>query len=451
MDAIVRKTGNRRDFLKTAAVAAGFTVLPRHVLGGAGRTAPSDRLHIAGIGVGGMGAANLANMETENIVALCDVDEAYAAPTFKKYPAAKVYKDFRVMLEKQKDIDAVVIATPDHTHAVISVAAMRAGKHVYCQKPLTHTIQEARAVARVARGAKIVTQMGNQGRSGAGARLIEAWMREGAIGPVREVRAWCSLTYYPWGHETWSSVLDRKPKTGPPVPPTLDWDLWLGPEAWRDYHPCYHPASWRAWWDFGCGMMGDRGVHTLGPVCWALKLVHPKSVSASVTDLNEDTHPIAAVVTYDFAAREAMPPVKLIWYEGLEPPRPADLEDGRKLPAEGGLLLCGEKGTIMAGVYGDGPQLLPYSRMKDVKKPDPESLRVPQSHEQDWLRAIKEGRKAGSDFSESGPLTEFVLLGNIAKKRQGKLYWDPENMTITNDRDANQLLSRPSRPGWELT
>jgi hypothetical protein len=293
--------------------------------------------------------------------------------------------------------------------------------------------------------------MGNQGRSGAGARLIEAWMREGMIGPVREVHAWCSLTYYPWGHETWSSVLDRKPKTGPPVPPTLDWDLWLGPEAWRDYHPCYHPASWRAWWDFGCGMMGDRGVHTLGPVCWALKLVHPKSVSASVTDLNEDTHPIAAVVTYDFGAREGIPPVKLIWYEGLEPPRPDDLEDGRKLPAEGGLLLCGEKGTIMAGVYGDSPQLLPYSRMKDVKKPDPESLRVPQSHEQDWLRAIKEGRKAGSDFSESGPLTEFVLLGNIAKKRQGQLYWDPENMTITNDRDANQLLSRPSRPGWELT
>jgi len=451
MDEIVRKTANRRDFLKTAAAAAGFTIVPRHVLGGPGWTAPSDRLRIAGIGVGGMGAANLANMETEDIIALCDVDEAYAAPTFKKYPAAKVFKDFRVMLDKHKDIDAVVIATPDHTHAAITMAAMRAGKHVYCQKPLTHTIQEAREVARVARETKVVTQMGNQGRSGAGARLIEAWMREGAIGTVRDVQAWCSLTYYPWGHETWSSILDRKPKAAPPVPPTLNWDLWLGPEAWRDYHPCYHPASWRAWWDFGCGMMGDRGVHTLGPVCWALKLVHPKSVSASVTDLNEDTHPIAAVVTYDFGAREGLPPVKLVWYEGLEPPRPDELEDGRKLPAEGGLLLRGEKGTIMAGVYGDSPQLLPYSRMKDVKKPDQESLRVPLSHEQDWLRAIKERRKADSDFSESGPLTEFVLLGNIAKITQAKLYWDAENMKITNELRANQYLSRPRRPGWALT
>jgi predicted dehydrogenase len=451
MDAIVNKTANRRDFLKTAAAAAGLTILPRHILGGPGRTAPSDRLRLAGIGVGGMGAANLANMETEDIVALCDIDEAYAAPTFKKYPGAKLYKDFRVMLDKQKDIDAVVIATPDHTHASIAVAAMRAGKHVYCQKPLTHTIQEAREVARVARETKVVTQMGNQGRSGVGARLIEAWMREGAIGTVREVHAWCSMTYYPWGHEAWSSILGRKPKTTPPVPPTLDWDLWLGPEAWRDYHPCYHPARWRAWWDFGCGMMGDRGVHTLGPVCWGLKLVHPRSVSASVTDLNEDTHPIAAIVTYDFGAREGMPPVKLVWYEGLEPPRPDDLEDGRKLPAEGGLLLRGEKGTIMAGVYGDSPHLLPYTRMKDVKKPDPESLRVPQSHEQDWLRAIKEGRKAGSDFSESGPLTEFVLLGNIAKKTQAKLYWDAESMKITNDQEANRLLSRPRRPGWELS
>jgi predicted dehydrogenase len=452
MDEIVSKTAHRRDFLKTAAAAAaGFTILPRHVLGGPGRTAPpSDRLHIAGIGVGGMGAINLANMETEAIVALCDVDEAYAAPTFKKYPAVKVYKDFRVMLEKHKEIDAVVIATPDHTHAVIAVAAMKAGKHVYCQKPLTHTIQEAREVVRVARETKVVTQMGNQGRSGIGALLINAWMREGAIGEVREVQAWCSLTYYPWGHEPWSSTLDGKPTETPPVPPTLDWDLWLGPAAWRDYHPCYHPARWRAWWDFGCGMMGDRGVHTLGPVCWALKLVQPKSVSASVTNVNPDIHPIAAVVTYDFEARAGMPPVKLIWYEGLEPPRPDELEDGRKLPAEGGLLLRGDKGTIVAGVYGDSPQILPYSRMKDVPKPDPASLRIPQSHEQDWIQAIKEGRKAGSDFSESGPLTEFVLLGNIAKKMQSKLYWDAENMKITNDPQANQYLTQPYRPGWTL-
>jgi predicted dehydrogenase len=450
MDAIEGKTANRRQFLKAAAAAAGLTVLPRHILGGPGRTPPSDRVRIAGIGIGGMGAANLANMETEEIVALCDVDEVYAAPTIKKYPAAKVYKDYRVMLDRQKDIDAVLIATPDHTHAVIAVAAMRAGKHVYCQKPLTHTIKEAREVARVARETRVVTQMGNQGRSGIGARLIEAWMRDGVIGRVREVQAWCSLTYFPWGHETWSPPLARKPKETPAVPPTLDWDLWLGPAAWRPYHPCYHPASWRAWWDFGCGMMGDRGVHTLGPVCWALKLVQPTSVSASVTDLNEDTHPIAAIVTYDFAARGELPPVKLIWYEGLEPPRPDDLEEGRKLPAEGGLLLRGEKGTILAGVYGDSPQILPYTRMKDGKKPDPASLEVPQSHEQDWIRAIKDGRRAGSDFSESGPLTEFVLLGNIAKRTQSRLVWDAGNMRITNNPQANRHLDQPCRAGWTL-
>ncbi len=451
MNGIFEKTANRRDFLKTAAAAAaGLTIVPRHVLGGPGQTAPSDKVHIAGIGVGGMGASNLANMEMENIVALCDVDEAYAAPTIKKYPAARIYKDFRVMLEKQKDIDAVLVATPDHTHAVISIAAMKAGKHVYCQKPLTHTIKEAREMATVARETKVVTQMGNQGRSGIGARMIEAWMREGAIGKVREVHAWCTLTYYPWGHEAWSPVVGRKPKDKPPIPPTLDWDLWLGPAAWRDYHPCYHPASWRAWWDFGCGMMGDRGVHTLGPVCWALKLVHPKSISASETDLNEDTNPIAAIVTYDFAARAGMPPVKVVWYEGLEAPRPDDLEDGRKLPAEGGLLLYGEHGTIMAGVYGDSPQILPYARTKDVKKPDPAALQVPPSHEQDWIQAIKQGRKADSDFSESGPLTEFVLLGNLAKRTQGKLSWDPDVMKITNNPQADQLITQPYRQGWSL-
>jgi predicted dehydrogenase len=451
MDANASQKAPRRDFLKTAAAAAaGLTILPRHVLGGPGRQAPSDRLHIAGIGVGGMGAVNLANMETEAIVALCDVDEAYAAPTFRKYPAAKIHKDFRLMLEKQKDIEAVVIATPDHTHAVIAVAALKAGKHVYCQKPLTHTIHEARVVARVARETKAVTQMGNQGRSGVGAALLSAWMREGVIGDVREVHAWCSLTYYPWGHESWSTTLDRKPKDTPPVPPTLDWDLWLGPAAWRDYHSCYHPAKWRAWWDFGCGMMGDRGVHTLGPVSWALKLGQPLSVSASVSDENEDIHPIAAIVTYDFGAREGLPPVKLVWYEGLEAPRPDELEDARKLPPEGGLLFYGKKGTIVAGVYGDSPQVLPYSRMKDVAKPDQASLQVPQSHEQEWIRAIKEGRKANSDFSESGPLTEFVLLGNIAKKTQSKLYWDAEYMRITNDPQANQYLGHPYRSGWTL-
>ena len=446
----------RREFLKSAAAAtsaaAAFTIIPRHVLGrSGGRQAPSDRLNIAGIGVGGMGAANLANLEGENIVALCDVDSAYAAKTFAKYPNARRHTDFRRMLETQKDIDAVVVATPDHTHAVITLAALRAGKHVYCQKPLTRTIGEARRLAaEAAARPKLVTQMGNQGRSGIGARLLSAWIAAGVIGPVREVHAWCSLSYYPWGHEYWSASLARKPVDKPPVPATLDWDLWLGPAPYRDYHPCYHPGSWRAWWDFGCGMMGDRGVHTLGPVCWALDLVHPRAVSANALDLNPDTFPIASLATFDFDARGDKPPVKLVWYEGLEPPRPDVLEDGRALPAEGGALFLGDKGTIVAGVYGESPQLIPYAAMKDVPRIDAAELGVEGTHEQDWVRAIKEGRRASSDFSESGPLTEFVLLGNIAKRVPAKLVWDAANMKIPNDERANALLSEPSREGWSL-
>ncbi len=450
------KRATRREFLKSAAAAtsaaAAFTIIPRHVLGrSGGRPAPSDRVNIAGIGVGGMGASNLANLESETIVALCDIDSVYAERSFAKYPNAARYTDFRRMLEARKDIDAVLVATPDHTHAVISLAALRAGKHVYCQKPLTRTIAEARRVAaEAAARPKLVTQMGNQGRSMIGGRLLRAWIAAGVIGPVREVHAWCSLSYYPWGHEYWSASLPRKPIDKPPVPATLDWDLWLGPAPYRDYHPCYHPGSWRAWWDFGCGMMGDRGIHTLGPVCWALDLVHPRTISGNALDLNADTFPIASLATFDFDARGDKPPVKVVWFEGLEPPRPDALEDGRALPAEGGAIFLGDKGTIVAGIYGESPQLLPYAAMKDAPRFEASELGGEATHEQDWVRAIKEGRRASSDFSEAGPLTEFVLLGNIAKRVPAKLVWDAANMKIVNDERANALLSEPSREGWSL-
>ena len=319
-------------------------------------------MNIAGIGVGGMGAGNLRNVESENIVALCDVDPNYASGTINRYPKAKVYVDYREMLDKQKDIDGVVIATPDHTHAVISMAAIRAGKHVYCQKPLTHDVYEARMLAKAAKEAKVATQMGIQGHSMEGLRLICEWIWAGVIGEVREVDAWCSLSYYPWGHAGWSSQWSERPQETPPLPAKLNWDLWIGPAPMRPYHRAYHPATWRCWWDFGSGMMGDRGAHTLDPVFSALKLGPPTSVDATSCGNTPEVHPLSAIVTFQFPARGELPPLKLTWYEGTRPPRPADLEDGRKMPAEGGVFFKGTKGTIMAGVYGDSPRIIPGSQ-----------------------------------------------------------------------------------------
>jgi predicted dehydrogenase len=442
---------NRRRFLGTTVATAAFTIVPRHVLGGASHSAPSAKLNIAGIGVGGMGRSNLSQLETENIVALCDVDHAYAAGTFKKYPQAKVYSDYREMLDKDKSIDAVMIATPDHTHAVISTEAMRRGKHVYCQKPLTHDVYEARMLAKAARETGVTTQMGIQGHSMEGARLICEWIADGALGEVREVDAWCSLSYYPFGHADWSSKWSRRPAETPPVPATLNWDLWLGPAPQRPYHPAYHPAVWRCWWDFGCGMMGDRGAHTLDPVVWALKLGHPTSIEATSLDLNPDTHPIASVVTYQFPARGDLPPVKLTWYEGVRAPRPLGLEDGRRMGhVEGGSLFKGTKGKLVAGVYGEGPRLIPESRMKEYKLPPETIPRVPDSHEQDWVRACKAGRPAGADFEYSGLLTEICLLGNIAKRVDARIEWDGPNMKVTNLPEANKYVRTPYREGWTL-
>jgi len=442
---------SRRRFLSTTAAATAFTIVPRHVLGGAQHTAPSEKLNIAGIGVGGMGKSNLSQLETENIVALCDVDHAYAAGTFKKYPQAKVYSDYREMLDKEKSIDAVMIATPDHTHAVISMEAMRRGKHVYCQKPLTHDVYEARMLAQAARETGVTTQMGIQGHSMEGGRLICEWIADGAIGEVREVDAWCSLSYYPWGHAYWSSQWSRRPQDTPPVPATLNWDLWLGPAAQRPYHPAYHPGVWRCWWDFGCGMMGDRGAHTLDPVVWALKLGHPTSVEATSLDLNPDTHPIGCVVTYQFPARGDLPPVKLTWYEGTRAPRPPELEDGRRMGhVEGGALFKGTKGKLVAGVYGEDPRLIPESRMKEYKLPPKTLPRVAGSHEQDWVRACKAKRQAGADFEYSGLLTEICLLGNIAKRVDARIEWDGPNMKVTNLPEANKYVRTTYRDGWKL-
>ena len=450
------KKMNRRDFIGRGAQAAAavslFHIVPRHVLGGTAHAAPSDKLNIAGIGVGGMGAANLRNLQSENIVALCDVDTEYAAKTFNEYPGATVYTDYRVLLEKQQDLDAVVIATPDHTHAVIAMAAMKAGKHVYCQKPLTHTVQEARVLAQTARETGVCTQMGIQGHSGRDARQVVEWIRAGAIGPVREVQAWCRLSYYPWGHAYWSAPRGTRPEETPPVPETLDWDLWLGPAPYRPYHPCYHPLVWRPWLDYGSGMMGDRGVHTLDPVAWALDLGAPETIEASCTDVNEETHPIACIVRYGFPARGDMPPVVVNWYDGLEPPRHPAVENPRDLGEnEGGALFIGDDGLLTCGIYGNSPRLLPKAEM-DAFTPPPETLeRVPDSHEMDWVRGCKNGTSPGADFSYSGPLTEMTLLGNVAKRFPKRiLRWDAAAMTFVDNPEATALLAPPRREGWNL-
>jgi predicted dehydrogenase len=443
---------NRRRFIGTAAATGLFQIVPRHVLGGPNHTPPSEMVNIAGIGIGGMGNTNLRSCRAENIVALCDVDHKFAAKTFKAFPKAAAYKDYRVMLEKQKDIDAVLIATPDHTHAVISMAAMQSGKHVFCQKPLTHDIYESRMLAQAAKETGVITQMGIQGHSQEGLRVICEWIWDGAIGTVKEVDAWCSLSYAPQGHAWWSSQLSDRPKKGQPVPAGLDWDTWIGPAAMRPYHSCYHPSVWRCWWDFGCGMMGDRGAHTLDSVFTALKLGAPSSIEGSgIVGGNAEVHPDKALVTYHFPAREGFPALKLNWYEGQEPPRPKELEEGRKMYEQGGVVFKGDKGAIMCGVYGNSPRLIPETAMKAYERPEKTLPRIKGSHEGDWIRAIKSGEKSGADFSYSGPLTELALLGNLAKRFPNrKLLWDNDNMKVTNFDDANSWVRRPYREGWSL-
>jgi len=446
------KTGvSRRHFITTAVSAGLYGIIPRQGRAQLHRQSAADKLNIAGIGIGGMGSTNLRNLENENIVALCDVDPSYAAKTAARYPKAAFYKDYRILLEKQKDLDAVVIATPDHTHAVIALAAMEAGKHVYCQKPLTHDIREARRLAAAARASKVTTVMGIQGHSAEGIRLISEWIWAGVIGRVREVDAWCSLSYYPWGHAYWSSKWDNRPEDTPAVPDGLDWDLWIGPAAMRPYHPAYHPRVWRCWWDFGCGMMGDRGVHTLDSVHMALKLGYPDSVAATTLGGNEETHPLASIVTYQFPEREEMPPLKLTWYEGIEPPWPGRLEAGRSFPKEGGVFFKGDKGTIMCGIYADSPRLIPESAMQDFKGTAKVLPRVEGTHEQDWAEHCKEGSQPMANFEYSAPLTELTLLGNIAKRFPGQLLqWDGPAMTVSNLPEADPWIKRPYRAGWKL-
>lgn len=445
-------TLSRRQFIGHMATGtAAFTIVPSAVMGANGRTPPNERLNIAAVGSGGMGRGNIDGVSSQNIVALCDVDESRAKDTYEKYPNVPKFRDFRKMFDKMdKSIDAVIVATPDHTHAVVAMEAMRRAKHVYVQKPLTKSIWEARMLTEAARKYGVVTQMGNQGHSGEGVRLISEWIWDGAIGDVREVHSWTNRPVWPQGVE--------RPKNKPPVPDSLSWDLWLGPVKDRPYHPSYLPFNWRGWFDFGTGAFGDMGCHILDPVYTALKLTAPTSVEASVAKQwhkwdKTDSFPTASVVDMDFPARAGMPPVKLTWFDGgLQAPRPMEMDPRRKMGEGGsGTLFLGSKGKLMAGTYGGGPQLIPYEKHKAYQKPPKTLKRIKTSHEMNWVEACKRGGNASSSFDYSGPFTETVLLGALAQRFPGKrLLWDSKNLAITNHAEAAEFIKPSYREGWSL-
>jgi predicted dehydrogenase len=437
---------NRRDFvLSSAAGVTAFTLVPRHVLGGPRYTPPSEKLNIAGIGVGGRGAGDLDEVSNENIVALCDVDEVRAAKTFKRFEKAKKYTDFRVMLEKEhKLIDAVIVATPDHTHAVASMMAIKTGKHLYCEKPLTHSVYEARKITEAAREAKVATQLGNQGQASEEARVMQELILDGAIGDVREIHGWSKRSNF---------ITPRgipRPKDTPSVPNTLKWDLWLGPAPYRPYHPAYLPFLWRGWWDFGTGVLGDIGCHQFSAIFKALNLGQPMWVEACSTndmaspEIAEESAPIGSIVRYHFPARGNRPAVEMTWWDGgMMPRRPEKLEDKRRMDGDG-ILYIGDKGKIL------GHRLIPESKMQEYGRA-PQIIPRSPGHHKEWIDACKGGKPAGSNFVDHGGLlTEVVLLGVAAIRAKERLYWDPSNMRFTNSEKANQYLNPPYRRGWRL-
>jgi len=432
------KSISRREFLGSAAAVAAFTIVPRHVLGGPGNTPPSEKLNVACIGIGGMGGSDSGQMGTETVVALCDVDWKHGAGTFKRYPNAKKYRDFRRMLEKEKGIEAVTVSTPDHTHAVAAMMAIKMGKHVYCQKPLAHDLYEVRKMTEAAREHKVATQMGTQLHAMGYLRQLVEMIKTGVIGKVRRVDIWSGKN---WGGGT-------RPTDTPDVPETLDWDLWLGPAPYRPYHPVYVPGNWRRWWDFGTGTLGDMGCHIIDPAWWALDLKYPTSVEAEPGPFNDQTYPKKTIVKWEFPARGDQPAVTMRWYDGANrPPRPKELDQERRLPGQGGLYY-GDKGVILAP-HGDGARLIPESRMKGFKAPE-QLFERGINHWQEWIRACKGGPKPLSNFDYAGPLTEAILFGNVAAKAGAKLEWDGRGFEVTNVGRANKYLRRKYRQGWTL-
>ncbi|MEY4892215.1 MAG: hypothetical protein RIQ34_827 [Bacteroidota bacterium] len=469
-------TISRGQFLRqTTVAAAGFMIIPRHVMGN-GFIAPSDKLNIAGIGVGGKGASDLmefAKSPFVNIVSLCDVDDRQAKDARKRYPKATYYRDFREMLDKEKNtIDACSISTPDHTHAVATIAAMQLGKHVYTQKPLTHNIYEARQLTEAAKRYKVITQMGNQGGSGDGVRKAQEMFQAGLIGDVVEAHAWTNRPVWPQGIPTPTGKFD--------VPAELDWDLWLGPASFIDYNPAYLPFNWRGWWAFGTGALGDMACHIMDPIFRILPIRYPDSAECSVATIwkemwndtpNLDACPPASIIHLNYPRTDGIGNLRVSWHDGgLLPERPQEL-----LPEEafgnwdGGVLIVGTKGKMLIDCYGANPRLLPTIRMKEFDHV-PTLPRVPEGHYLQWVNACRAGygnATTSSPFEYAGPFTESILMGNLAirswmlknPKLKGwedkylgrkKLLWDAANMKITNFDEANQFVKREYRSGWKL-
>ncbi|HEX7023945.1 MAG TPA: Gfo/Idh/MocA family oxidoreductase [Gemmatimonadales bacterium] len=498
---MARRRLTRRQFVQeTGSLAFGATVVKRHVIGGPGYRAPSDTLNVAIVGAGGMGMSNAEALGAHNIVAVCDVDFGYVERSLsgrgkdregkprpegirlqEQFGKATRYADFREMLDRQKDIEGVVVATPDHAHAVIANAAMLAGKHVYVQKPLTYSVHEARVLAATAKRTGVVTQMGNQGHSSDDARLINEWIQAGVIGPVREVHVWTNRPIWPQGIPR--PALPPAPAPGaPPAPPSwnqraineataaamagnypvpdgVHWDLYLGPVA-EDvpYHPVYHPFNWRGWTDFSVGALGDMGAHLIDHPFWALDLGLPVSIEATSTPWGGPrarpvTYPLAMTVHYEFAARGSMPPVRLSWYDGgLMPPRPSVLPDDLALNREGGVMYIGTRGILMHETYGSKPKLFPEELMQQAAAVPQTMPRISLSHELNWAAACMKQATPSSPIEYAARLTETMLLGIVALRTgQGrKILYDGDRMAVTNIPEANAYLTREYRSGWSL-
>ncbi|MBN2507345.1 MAG: Gfo/Idh/MocA family oxidoreductase [Verrucomicrobia bacterium] len=444
---------SRRAFLRRAsaalATASTVSIVPGAVLGLRGAPSPNSKLNIACIGVGGRGGANLSGVSRENIVALCDVDEARAGAAFDRFDKARRFRDFRRLFDAmEREIDAVTVSTPDHTHAAAVLRAIEQGKHVYCEKPLAHSMDEVHRIRQAARAKHVITQLGNQGHSFDSIRVFVEWVQAGLIGRVREIHARCGSVY------SHIAQLDqvRQPQ---PVPPSLDWDLWLGPAAYRDYHSAYVPGKWRGWTPFGCGVIGDWVCHVVDPVFWALDLGSPIHVEADTGDYDParhaDTFPEASRIRYTFPARGNRPALTLTWYDGAnELPRPDELPAGQAMPKTGALVV-GDHGKITYGSHGaSNPRLLPADKMAAAPN-KPQRLAKSPGHHQEWIDACKTGKPAGSNFDYGAALTEIALLGIIAMRfKNRRLEWDASSRRFTNCPEADAYLRPQYRPGWGL-
>lgn len=470
------KSLSRRSFIRSAALAGtAFTIVPRFVLGGKNFTPPSDTLYIAGIGVGGKGTSDLTSIAAHpkaRIAFLCDVDDRMAVESKNNFPQAKYYKDFRMLMDKEsKNFDAVCVSTPDHTHFAPTMAAMQRKKHVYVQKPLTWSIWEARQLAEAAKKYKVVTQMGNQYASADNVRVVKEWVDGGLIGDVTEVTAWTNRPVWPQGLPA--------PTGAFPVPPELDWDLWLGPAPAMEFNPVYLPFNWRGWWAFGTGALGDMGCHIMDAAFRTLPIDFPSEVECSTTTVWEgffkeanyqESCPASSIIHLKFPRKDGKGNIKLTWMDGgLLPERPAGLLPDEQLGNfDGGYIFHGTKGKLM-GNYNLPPVLLPTSRMREVTLPKPVLPRVEgreAGHYTQWVEACLQGPgkiQLSSPFEYAGPFTEAVLMGNLALRSYAmrgpdgkgypgrkKLLWDAKSMRITNFEEANRFVKREPRNGWEV-